>query len=639
LFFNFLGLGEFLALFTAASALVVALYLLDRSRRSVMVATLRFWNEARRPVESTRRRRIRQWPSLLLQLVSIACLLAALSQLRLGSRDTDSLDHVLVLDTSAWMSASAGGTPLINGARTQALSWLRAIPATDRVLVMYADALATPATGFETDRRKIARAIAQAQPGHSALDLAQSLDYARRLQQRTARRIGEIVFAGAARIESRGGTSEIQAPPNLRLLPAGQAGENVGLRKLGLRQSSIEPGIWNVYVSAKNYGMRLQTADLAVRFGGAPVATRRLAMPANSEQEIAFEVRTRASGILEARIRASGDTFVQDDHAQLELPSVAGVSVTVCTDEPQLLRPLLESHPNLRPTFLATAQCAASPREGLVIYDRFSPAAPPSVPSLYIEPPGPRSPVAIRGSAANVTLRAWNASHPLAYGLRVQDLRLSSVQILAPGEQQTVVAESEAGPLVVAAASGTKHVVYGFHPTKAGLRFELATPLLFANTLRWLAPESFRNRELYASSVGTVTIPLENNEDSRAIRVLASNGSVLPFSVQEKSLRFFSGKPGTVRVQIRGAEQVHALTLPDVPDSLWMPPATVRRGVPAARQALLRSRDLWQWLALLGGLGLLIEWLLFAPASHAHAPAGGASARSAAEQFPLRRAS
>ena len=91
-----LSLAEFLTLFSAASAVVVALYLLDRSRRTVRVATLRFWNEARRPVESAQRRRIRQWPSLLLQLLSIALLLLAVSQLRWGSRETGARDHVLL---------------------------------------------------------------------------------------------------------------------------------------------------------------------------------------------------------------------------------------------------------------------------------------------------------------------------------------------------------------------------------------------------------------------------------------------------------------------------------------------------------------------------------------------------------------
>ena len=41
-----LSLAEFLALASAASALVVALYLLDRTRRQLVVPTLRFWKVA-----------------------------------------------------------------------------------------------------------------------------------------------------------------------------------------------------------------------------------------------------------------------------------------------------------------------------------------------------------------------------------------------------------------------------------------------------------------------------------------------------------------------------------------------------------------------------------------------------------------
>ena len=41
-FFN-LSLGEFTALFGAVSGAVLALYLLDRSRRKIKVATMRFW--------------------------------------------------------------------------------------------------------------------------------------------------------------------------------------------------------------------------------------------------------------------------------------------------------------------------------------------------------------------------------------------------------------------------------------------------------------------------------------------------------------------------------------------------------------------------------------------------------------------
>jgi len=41
-----LSLPEFLAIFTTISAVVVTLYLLDRSRRKVITSSLRFWKPA-----------------------------------------------------------------------------------------------------------------------------------------------------------------------------------------------------------------------------------------------------------------------------------------------------------------------------------------------------------------------------------------------------------------------------------------------------------------------------------------------------------------------------------------------------------------------------------------------------------------
>ena len=46
-------------------------------------------------------------------------------------------------------------------------------------------------------------------------------------------------------------------------------------------------------------------------------------------------------------------------------------------------------------------------------------------------------------------------------------------------------------------------------------------------------------------------------------------------------------------------------------ESKWEVPPGVRRGIPAFRETIGFSRDLWQALAMLGGVGLLVEWLLF----------------------------
>jgi len=225
-----LSLAEFLVLAGGVSLLVTLLYLFDRTRRRQVVATLRFWKEAMAVAES-RRWRIQQPLSLLLQLASILLLLLAVAQLRIGSSDDGSRDHVLILDTSAWMGARGANGTLMEEARAAALAYVRAVPSRDRVMIVRAGAVAVPATAFESDRAVLAEAIRSSEPGAAALNIRRALDFARRTLALHARRPGEIVFAGSDRVESDG--EPLAAIPNFRYLPVETTVENVGLRRLG----------------------------------------------------------------------------------------------------------------------------------------------------------------------------------------------------------------------------------------------------------------------------------------------------------------------------------------------------------------------------------------------------------------------
>jgi len=95
----------------------VALYLFDRSRHRQVVSTLRFWAAAGQPAVAARRRRIQQPWSLILQLAGMALLTLALAQLRWGAPALAGRDHVLILETSAWMAARSGNGTLMDLAR------------------------------------------------------------------------------------------------------------------------------------------------------------------------------------------------------------------------------------------------------------------------------------------------------------------------------------------------------------------------------------------------------------------------------------------------------------------------------------------------------------------------------------------
>src|SRR3984885_15365472 len=243
-----LGLGELLGLAGALSAAVVALYLLDRSKRKQIVSTLRFWAGAGVRTQLKHRRRIQQPWSLLLEIVSLLLLLAAIAGPRLGIIGGAGRDHVLILDTSAWMAALPGGGArqgtLMDEARDSARAYLRSLPRRDRVMLVRADALATPATAFESDFGKVEEAIRTSQPGSSALNLEQAFEFAQQAQRLQSERAGEIVFAGAGRVgEAQADLTNL--PSNLRVLMSGAPQENVGLRKIGLRRSQTAADTWD----------------------------------------------------------------------------------------------------------------------------------------------------------------------------------------------------------------------------------------------------------------------------------------------------------------------------------------------------------------------------------------------------------
>ncbi len=513
-----LGLGELLGLAGAISAAVVALYLLDRSKRKQVVSTLRFWAGAGVRTQLKHRRRIQQPWSLLLEIVSLLLLLAAIAGPRFGIIGGAGRDHVLILDTSAWMGALAGPLPgaaagsrarqgtLMDEARDSARAYLRSLPRRDRVMLVRADALATPATAFESDFGVVEEAIRKSQPGSSALNLEQALEFAQQAQRLQSERAGEIVYVGAGRVPAQQ-ADLTNLPSNLRVLLTGAPQENVGLRKIGLRRSPGAPDTWDIFVAVHNYGTKPHAVDLELQFGKSPVGSQRLQLAPGAEQQATFSYRTRVGGYLEARLNIK-DAFPQDDRALIELPAQAALHIVVYSKEPQLLRPLFASNPQVDAVFEDPSKYDAAVKADVVVLDRFAPAALPHADSIWIEPPATGSPIPVRETKAGVRLEKWNAETPLGAGLRTQDVTLESAEVFAPAPGDIVVADSAAGPLVVAReVKGTKLAVLGFHPGLASMKYQIATPLLAANILKWMAPEAFRSREVQAGTVGTVSVP------------------------------------------------------------------------------------------------------------------------------------
>jgi hypothetical protein len=608
-----LSLAEFLALAGAVAAAVTLLYLLDRSRRRQVVATLRFWRAAATPFES-RRWRIHQPVSWLLQLAALLLLLLAIGDPTVGGGSRPPRDHILILDTSAWMGARTAGVPLMETARRAALAWLDTLPAPDRVLVLRADVLATPATQFERDRSVVRAAIESAAPGSAALHLGQALDFAERLRSLHAANPGEIVFAGSRRSadEVRPG---VAAAGGLRYLPADAEIENVGIRRIGLRHSTAEAGLWEVFVVLRNYGRRPRAAELGLQFAGAPAGYRRIRLEPGGEQEILAPLRTRAAGTLDVRVFSGDeDGYPGDDRAALEVPARHAVRLAVYTSRPVAWQPLVAATPQLRVEFRRPDAPLPEPA-GIVVLDRIRSPAPIEGDAVWVQPPLDGSPLPVREASGGARTLQWLPGHPLATGLRSHDFRVRPTLVFQPGTAVEEVARVDEGPVIVAGRGGApaagRWVLLGIDPAAPSMRYELAAPLFFANVLRWMAPGVFRHWELNVVAPGGISVPLEEPGSERNARVLSESGEPVPFTVEGGSLTFFAPTAASVRVMTGAGERVYSLSVPALAVDQWDPPPDVARGVPPARAPEPAGRRVWPWLALLAWAILAGEWIRY----------------------------
>ncbi|MFL6465540.1 MAG: vWA domain-containing protein [Bryobacteraceae bacterium] len=612
MFFLNLTAGEFFALLSTVGGLVTALYLLDRSKRKKVVSTLRFWPSAAVADERTRRKRMHQPWSLILQLVSLTLLLLAIAQLQWGSRAGRSRDHVLLLDTSVWSGANTSDGSVLDRERRMAARYLATLPPRDRVMLVRVDSLASPGTPFTSSREQILSALRESTWDVSALDLRQAFSFAQGAQNWSGNAPGEIVYIGPKRI---GGDNPVEAiPANLRVIAVPADGENAGIRNISVKRGDQETNSWEAVIILKNEGPSPRRLTLKTRFAGTRFSPRVYALRPGEELEAKYNFVTDTAGRLIAEID-SNDSLLSDNRAELQLPGNNTLTIAAYTERRDTLRPLLEANHHLSVHYFDPSQYAAKPTADLMVLDGIAPRQTPAIPSLWIHPPGDSPPVRVKTVVKDAAIKTWHADTLLETSLHGRQERIGEAEVFGDFDGAVPVASVTEGPVVIAipeSRSRPKSAIVGFDPLAGGLRYTVTTPLLFANLLHWLAPEAFRNSDFTASRVGAIALPLAADERPDQLRVTDDRGFAVPFTAREQTLQLFISQPTIVHVFSGDHhERTLSFTLPDVAEGKWTPPANVPADLPPPASALPASIDLWKWLACLGGLGIFAEWWIF----------------------------
>ena len=478
-------------------------------------------------------------------------------------------------------------------------------------MLIRAEGIATPVTAFSNDRKQLLRAIDASNVSYAALNLKSALTLAYHALKWSNAQTGEVVFVGGARVANW--DDEDASVPRLRVLNIAEQSDDIGIRRVSVARDASANDLWSASIAVRNYGKSAHTVHVGLQFASTRFAPRTLALNPGAEGEAEYKFTTTGAGALTASID-SHDDLPLDDRVQLELPSAARLRVAVYSNRASAWQPLLEADPHVQAIYFPPSQYSASPPADVMILDGVSPGAAPLIPSLWIAPPRDQSPIPVATVRKDVALTHWNADTPLGAGLHSKEIHLNQTEIFQKTGGDIIVALADQSPVVVARPASDNEarlVELGYDPLYGPLKYEVSTPLLFGNILRWLEPEAARTTEVTATGVGSASIPLDRSESAQKFRVIDERGFAVPFTVRNGMLQLYADRPSIVKVIAPDRERVLSLTLPGIGTFHWKPPSTVSRSLPAAGWLGRSAVDLWKWLAVLGGLGLLIEWLFF----------------------------
>ena len=582
---------------------LVVLYVLKARRRSHTQTALWLWREAHQELEArVPWRRLRRDWLLMLQLLILALLvLAAAGPYRRAIGGGG--DVAVVVDASA--SMLAGQRPAeLEGALRRLID---SLGTEDRMALVRAAAEPEVLAPLGSDRPSLLAAVARARPAAAPTGLAPGVELAE-----------SLVGADGTVVVVTDPAGEVPpAAGRLEVVRVGEAGDNVGIVALGVRPADASGRDHQIFARLRNASPRAVTGSLLLSVDGDTRDAAELTIPAGEEVGHTLRLVGPEAAAIEVIWRgAVADALAVDDRAFWWLAPPPERRYRVRGAAGAFLRRALRATAGWRLGALDEAV-------DLEILVGESPTD-EGPPFLWVAPPAPR------GEVAGAAVLRWDKTHPALRFVDLRALRLGSVPRIDRPPGARVLAESTAGPLVLAGSHRQRrYLLWAFDPMQTDLPLRVAWPLMVRHALEHLVPAGGPIEGGVATGPAIATAPVPwpvvERRPGDSPGTSADGESVTLTSPTGRSFHLVP-RGGTVRLPALeevglwhlaglGREVRFAASLLDAAESQLTPrvPGTGRsKGVdaaPAAGRAVLRG--LWRPLILAALALLLLEAAAF----------------------------
>jgi hypothetical protein len=598
-------------LFGALVAVLIALYLWERSRRRVDVASLLLWQVI--PDAVVRTSRFRPDWLFVLQCLLLTALIAGLADPYFAAHPGHAGPGraVLVLDQSASMQAREARDTRFELARSALRQRIEALGADDEVMLIGAAHHPHVAAAFTRDHAEVLRRLAALAP----VDTRANLDAALAVAARAGERPDQ-----PAQVELFTDTPRQQLAPQWRdrvaLFQIGETDDNLAIEGVQVTQGRFQDyRDVRAYVAVRNFARReahgvltLQMDDTVFRRSGFSLAPRSVG---------GFPLQDLpAPGVLRASLEVD-DALAVDNFAYAYIRGMRPLRVLVVTDSPTLrgeLQRIADATPNLRFAFVAPTEYSGADGADVVLFHRFAPPFPPDAASLYVAPEGEASPFVVHGTFTAVPILDWNAQHPVLAGLRPElPFALTAAEDLDVPAWADALMTSRADGREIALAVAGEHA----GQRRAALAFDLATDnllsadhvnllLVLLNLLDWLAPADDAVQVVRTGDVAVVDhLPALPRRvvDPRQHESTLPAGTAVSLDAEYAGEYRVAADGATVRVYANFADAEES-DIGRATQSTSSPPPLPAAAVPPQHP----QRGLATWLYAVAATLMLLEW-------------------------------
>jgi hypothetical protein len=295
----------------------------------------------RLPIRTAQRRRITDWPLLLLRALAIALLVLAFSR-PLWSRPrtvaalAGERTVIVLLDRSMSMGHRGVWPTAVDAARGIVAS----LAPTDRVAVVLFDDQADVVQPLTSDHSLALAALAKATPGSAGTRYAAGLRAARQLvaDARTGTAPVEVVLVSDLQRAGMPGLTGLDLPGTMRvravsISPPTRANTSVSVTDARpIVQNERQMLAVTGHVTTRGLGAPRQTTVM-LRLNGRPSGTRVVSVAAAGDTKVAFDPVALPSGLVRGELTIDIDSLAADDTARFTLTADDAVRVMLVTPD------------------------------------------------------------------------------------------------------------------------------------------------------------------------------------------------------------------------------------------------------------------------------------------------------------------